>query len=89
MEKEFSYTFRKSKRARRVRIAVHFDGSVVVTSPLGVHQSIIDRFVSDKKQWVMKKISFFNSIDKKAVRTFSHDDYLKHKDESFALLKER
>ena len=89
MEKEFLYTFRKSKRARRVCIAVHCDGSVVVTSPPGVRQSIIDRFVSDKKQWVMKKISFFNSINRKAIRVFSHEDYLKYKDEAFALVKER
>ena len=89
MEKEFSYTFRKSKRAGRVRIIGQVEWSVVVKNPRGICQSIIDRFVSDKTQWVMKKISFFNSIDRKAIRVFSHEDYLKHKDEAFALVKER
>ena len=72
-----------------MRIAVHYDGNVVVTSPFGVRQSIVDKFVSDKKQWILKKISFFNSIDRKAIRPFSRDDYLKHKDEASALVKER
>ena len=89
MKKKLSYTLKKSKRAKRVRLAVYCDGSVVVTSPFGVRQSIIDRFISDKKQWIMDKIRFYNGIDKKTIPTFSHDDYLKHKDKALKFVKER
>ncbi|MFA5997544.1 MAG: M48 family metallopeptidase [Candidatus Paceibacterota bacterium] len=89
MEKKISYTLKKSKRAKRVRLAVYCDGSVVVTSPFGVELSIIEKFISDKKQWVSDKIKFFKSIDSKAIRTFSHEDYIEHKDKALALVTER
>ena len=89
MEKTISYTHKKSKRAKRMRLAVYCDGSVVITSPFGVQQSIVEKFVSDKKQWIWDKIQFFNSVDSKAIRTFSHKDYLENKDNALALVNER
>lgn len=89
MEKTISYTHKKSKRAKRMRLAVYCDGSVVITSPFGVQQSIVEKFVSDKKQWVWDKIRFFKSVDSKAIRTFSHKDYLENKDNALVLVNER
>jgi len=89
MENKFSYTLRKSKRAKRVRLAVYCDGSVVVTSPFGVQQSIVDKFISEKRQWVADKIKFFNSVESKAIRTFSREDYLRHKDDALVLVESR
>ena len=72
-----------------MRLAVYCDGTVVITSPLGVGKSIIEKFFADKKQWVLDKIQFFKSVDSKAIRTFSHKDYLEHKESALALVKER
>ncbi len=72
-----------------MRLAVYYDGTVIVTSPLGVNQSIIERFILDKKQWVWDKIQFFKSVDSKVIRTFSHKDYLENKDKALALVHER
>ncbi len=83
------YKIKTSKRAKRMRLAVYCDGSVVITSPLGVSQSLIDRFIADKKQWVMGKIRFFKSVDSRSIRTFSHKDYLENKDKALALVRER
>lgn len=89
MEKKISYTHKKSKRAKRMRLAVYCDGSVVVTSPFGIAQAIIEKFVSDKKQWVWDKIQFFKSVDNKAIRTFSQKDYLENKDHALVFVCER
>ena len=89
MNKGISYTVRRSRRAKRIRLAVYCDGTVVVTSPFGVQQSIIEKFFSDKKQWVLDKIRFFQSVDSKAIRTFSHTDYLENKEKALALVRER
>lgn len=86
---KISYTLKKSKRAKRMRLAVYCDGSVVVTSPFGIQQSIIEKFISDKKQWVYCKIQFFKSVDNKAIRTFSYKDYLENKNNAFVLVNER
>ncbi len=89
MIKDISYIIKNSKRAKRLRLAVYCDGSVVITSPLGTHKSVIEKFVADKKQWVLDKIHFFMSVDSKAIRTFSYEDYLEHKDQALALAHER
>ena len=89
MEKKILYKIKKSKRAKRMRLAVYCDGSVVITIPLGVQKSLIEKFIFDKKQWVWDKIRFFKSVDSKAIRTFSHNEYLENKDKAFALVNER
>ncbi len=72
-----------------MRLAVYCDGSVVITSPLGVEKSIVEKFLEDKQQWVSDKIRFFQSVDSKKIRTFSHKDYLEHKDNAYKLVQER
>ena len=89
MKKEVSYKLRRSKRAKRLRLAVYCDGSVVVTTPLGIELDVIERFIFDKKQWILSKITFFNSVDSKSIRTFSKKDYLRHKDEALELVRSR
>ena len=89
METQISYQLKRSRRARRMRLAVYCDGSVVLTSPFGVGQSAIEKFLADKKQWVWRKIQFFKSVDNKAIRTFSYQDYLENKDKALALVHQR
>lgn len=90
MENKILYTLKKSKRARRVRLVVYCDGRVVVTSPVGVHQSIIEKFIIDKKKWVLDKIKFFKNINApRSVPAFSRKDYLENKDKVLALVNER
>ena len=89
MQENISYTLKKSKRSKRVRLAVYCDGSVVVTSPFGVAQSIIEKFIADKKQWVWDKIQLFQRGDRKAIRTFSRKDYLENKQKALDLVRER
>ena len=72
-----------------MRLAVYCDGSVVITSPFGIQQPVIEKFLNDKRQWVWDKIQFFKSVDSKAIRTFSHKDYLENKDKALALVGER
>lgn len=89
MKKKISYKLKRSKRAKRVRLAVYCDGSVVITSPFGIQQSLIEKFLADKKQWVWDKIQFFKSVDSKAIRTFSQKDYLENKDKTLVIVRER
>ena len=72
-----------------MRLAVYCDGTIVITSPFGVQQSLIEKFFGDKLQWVRDKIQFFKSVDSKAIRTFSYEDYLENKDRAFNLVQDR
>lgn len=89
MSKSPKYTIKKSKRAKRMRLAVYCDGNVVVTAPMGVDQTIIERYIADKKQWLIDKVNFFNSVDSKSIRTFSEDDYAKYKDEALHFVERK
>ncbi|OIO30827.1 hypothetical protein AUJ77_01625 [Candidatus Nomurabacteria bacterium CG1_02_43_90] len=89
MGEKITYTYKKSKRAKRVRLAVFGDGSVMVTSPFGVEFSIIEKFIADKKQWISDKITFFKHTDRKAFRIFSRKDYLENKDRALTLVTDR
>ena len=75
-EQSIQYTVRKSKRAKRLRLAVYCDGNVVVTTPVGVQKFIIQDFILEKRQWIYEKLRFFRSVDTQTIRTFSEDDYL-------------
>jgi len=86
MNKKPKYIIKKSRRAKRMRLAVYCDGSVVVTTPLGINQTVIEKFIADKKTWLNDKINFFKSVDSRAIRSFSEEDYLKHKDEAYEVV---
>ena len=62
-----------------MRLTVNCDGAVVLTTPYGVGQSLIEKFINDKKQWLWSKIQYFKSVDYKPVRSFSRKDYLQNK----------
>lgn len=87
--KKVAYTLRKSKRARRMRLAVYCDGSVVVTTPHDLQKTIAERFIREKTEWLFSKLAFFKQFDGKPVAQYSHDDYLKHKEGALTLVQEK
>ncbi|HHX58606.1 MAG TPA: M48 family metallopeptidase [Candidatus Moranbacteria bacterium] len=89
MNKDIKYKIKKSSRAKRLRLAVYCDGSVVATVPRGVKQSTIKRYIADKEQWLLDKINFFKSIDNKAISNFSEADYMRHKEEALKFVEKR
>lgn len=88
-DREVSYTLRKSKRARRMRLAVYCDGSVVVTTPYDLKESMAERFMREKTDWLFSKIAYFKQFKGNPVAKYSHEDYLKHKAKAYDLACER
>lgn len=72
-----------------MRLAVHYDGSVVVTGPMHVRQSLVEQFITEKQEWISDKISRFKAMHHKPVRHFSKADYAEHKKEALKLAEER
>jgi hypothetical protein len=87
--KKVVYTIRKSLRARRVRLAVYCGGSVVVTMPRNLEESIVERFIQDKTKWLLAKINFFKQFKTLPIAPGGRRAYLKHKDKVLALAKEK
>lgn len=89
MTKEINYTIRTSKRARRMRIAVYCDGAVVVTVPRGMGLGFVERFVAEKSEWILHILDRFRPFRKRPARRNTRQEFLRYKDQAFALAKER
>ncbi len=87
-DKEIDYKIKKSKRAKRVRIAVYCDASVVVTMPYRVSENVVEKFLREKADWLFKKISLFLKRGKSELVTLGRDDYLRKKEEARKIVQE-
>lgn len=80
--KKVDYTLKKSKRAKRLRIAVYCDASVVVTAPYRLRENIIEEFILSKSKWLLEKLDFFKKMEKKLHFKFSKKDYVKNQEQA-------
>src|SRR3989344_4737933 len=86
-DRKVPYTLRKSRRARRMRLAVYCDGSVIVTTPFDLQETIAEKFIREKTEWLFSKLNFFSQFKGKPMARYSHDDYIKYRDNAYQLVK--
>ena len=53
---KFSYTLKKSKRSKKVRISINSRGTITVTQPYFLPKYFAKKFVEQKKDWIMSKL---------------------------------
>ncbi len=63
-----AYTLRRSYRARRLRIAVDRNGSVVVTVPARVSQRAAEGFVEQKRSWIQRTVEYVTRNPVRSVK---------------------
>ncbi len=85
--KKIPFTFRKSARARMLRLTVYCDGNIVATIPRNISENIVEEFIKKKADWIISKISHFQQ--NKALPQRTKLDYLKHKKEALELIREK
>src|SRR3989344_4562159 len=84
-----NYSVRRSKRAKRMRLAVYCDGNFIVTVPQAFPANSIDRYVIAKSQWIISKLVFFDGLNKKQKLTLASDGYELYKNRAIELVTER
>ena len=75
------FSIRRTKRAKRLRIAVHSDGDIVVSGPLRMSDAYAARAVESHRRWIermiekQKKMTAGLQLEKETVdrRAFLHD----------------
>lgn len=87
--RNISYTLHKSKRARRMRLAVYGGGNIVVTLPRGVSENVVERFLEDKARWLLLKLELFSQVPRRNTSEENNGDYETHKQEALALVTSR
>lgn len=80
---------RKSKKAKRMRIAVYCDGSIVAVHPENISFLKILSVIEDKINWIKKKVDFFDSKQYIAIFKGTKREYLKNKDKALELVKSK
>jgi len=86
---KIEYKIRESKVAKRLRISVFCDGRVVVTVPRYFNNNILQKFLSDKKEWIIGKVQKFLNSPIRFMQAGSKKDYQNNKDEVKKIVEER
>lgn len=87
--KDIRYRLRRSSRARTVSLGVHCDGAITLTLPLRAAESLGERFLKQKADWLLKKLSFYEQFTHTGLARLGRRDYLAHKEEARALVHAR
>lgn len=61
------YSLRRSKRAKRMRLAIYCDGSFVVTVPRGLNLLRINDYILQKAEWVIEKLTIMEEKSKSRI----------------------
>lgn len=85
---EIEYTLKKNRRAKHVRLYVNYDASVSVTLPYRLPENIIEKFLLEKGDWVLEKISFYKNQKTPILRDDKYD-FEKYKSAARELILER
>lgn len=88
-KREVEYTFKVSKRARQLRLAIYCDGNFVVTAPRYFSASLIERFISQKAPWILDKLEYFKRFPGPAFTKGAAKEYEAHKESALALVQKR
>ncbi len=86
---EIVYAIRKSKRAKRARLTIYCDGRVVVTIPWRLNKKLADRLVTQKANWILKKLAHFKQSKGLVLPKSNKKDYLRYKIEVGQFIKQR
>ncbi len=86
---ELTYTLRKSRRAKRLKVAVFCDASVVVTLPHSVTVTWMEGFLKRKAHWILKEIKYFKKLDPKLRLRGSNEEYRLRKSEALSLVMKK
>ena len=91
-DQKISYSLRKSKKARRLRLSIYCDGDFVVTLPHEMNESFVEKFIHEKADWVLdrlKKITASGERKNRLLSRSSKKEYQQNKKQAFDLIKEK
>lgn len=80
------YKIRKTKRTKRLSIAVSADASVTVTMPKWMPVLLAEKFLKEKADWIFKKINYFSKLRDSGIIKISKTDYKKKKEKARELV---
>lgn len=83
------HTIRRSIRARYLRISIHPGGEVVVTVPKNTNEYLVQKFLSDKADWIEKKVRIMEKYQKVRKTSLSKKEIAQLKQKAHIISEER
>lgn len=88
-DREIEYGLKKSARARRLRVAIYCDASVVVTTPVGFSENKVEKFLKEKAGWVIEKLDYFSGLKKTTRLGGGEEEYKKYRNQARDFVEKR
>ncbi len=82
------YTLRHNPRAKHVRLAVHHDSTLHVTTPPKVSIQRTENYLRLKEPWIREALARV-SLNPRNIPPATQEDYLRHKSAALALVKRK
>jgi predicted metal-dependent hydrolase len=96
---KISYTLKRYRRAKGVRLSISQERALTVTAPRSVPVYFIERVLREKEEWILKTLRYFESLPKfppdgvsdpvRNVFGGGRARYKKHKEEARELVSRR
>lgn len=83
------YTLRKRRNSRKMRIAVHCDGTVAVTIPSFLREIFVEKFIIEKADWLLSKLLPFSDAYGVQIPQRTREDYINNKEAARVLIAEK
>jgi predicted metal-dependent hydrolase len=83
------YTLKIIKRSKRLRLSVHRGGEVVVTKPGFIPQYLVNKFISQKSEWLIDKIEELKKVPKKKAAKETKADFEKFKETALKIAEQK
>lgn len=89
LERGIVCTMKKSRRARRVRLALYRDGRVVLTLPFFVAYKRGQQFLKSKEEWIRRTLRKLTSRPENILRRGSRKEYRDSRESARQLVEAR
>jgi predicted metal-dependent hydrolase len=88
-DKEINYNLKRSRKARKMRLTIYCDGSLVATVPHRFSSKALEQFIVEKSQWIFKKIDYFENSIHRGLWKNNPGDFKKYKNEAQMLVEKK
>jgi len=83
------YTLKINRRARNIRLAVYLNGELVVTQPRYVKEEMVNQFIKEKAEWILRQIAYFKQAKAEPLSHLTRRNYLNDRAKARLLIIER
>lgn len=86
---ELSYTVRRNRRSKQLKLAVYPNGAVVVTVPYTARISAAEEFIRRKQEWIVRKIRQFAQLPQVTLPRITAREYAVLRKRALTAVQER